>query len=66
MVPASWDADSEQWACAMWNASALHEQQEITETWWESDHEQRGSLRGWMAFPEIPENEKAQQPRERQ
>lgn len=58
MVPASWDADSERWAVAMWNASALHEQQEITETWWESDHEQRGSLRGWMPFPKIPENAK--------
>ena len=55
-VAASWDADSERWAVAMWNASALHEHQEITETWWESGHEQRGSLRGWIPFPEIPEN----------
>lgn len=56
LLPASWDADSGQWACAMWNATALHELQEITGTWWESDTEGGESLLGWMPWPVAPEN----------
>lgn len=62
MVPASWNPETEEWAIATWNASAMAGSGEIipdhgiTETWWESDTDYDGSLKGWMPWPAIPEN----------
>ena len=62
MVPASWNAETNVWQVAIWNASQLDETSEDMETWWESDTDADKSLKGWLPWPQIPENSVLSQP----